>query len=106
IISQLEKHNAVIALHNNSNNSFSIHDYKNKRKNEASEYFVNTSMDPDDFIFTTNASIYNKLKQQKINAVLQHPNVNDDGSLSVYFAQQNRPYVNIETQHGHLEEQI
>src|SRR5690606_22193860 len=98
ILNQLQPHDVVIALHNNYNNSFSIHDYKNKRKSEASEYFVNASMDPDDFIFTTDASIFNKSKQQNINAVLQHKNVKNDGSLSVYFAKQNKPYVNVETQ--------
>jgi hypothetical protein len=33
-------------------------------------------------------------------------NVPDDGSMSVYFARQGIPYLNIEANNGHLKEQI
>ncbi len=45
------------------------------------------------------------LKEQEINAVLQSKSAKDDGSLSVYADKKNIPYINVEAEHGHVEEQ-
>jgi hypothetical protein len=47
------------------------------------------------------------LKKKKINAVLQtHKTSTDDGSLAIYCSKKKIPYINIEAQQGHLEEQM
>ena len=52
-------------------------------------------------------SLYEKFKNLGYNTVLQNnATMTDDGSLSVLAGQQNIPYVNVEAQHGHLEEQV
>lgn len=98
----------VIALHNNTENGLSILSYK-KRGGEAvnaAKVYINKEMDPHDFILTTGNVIYHHLKRNKINAVLQHQEPEDDGSLSVYAGKNNIPYVNVEALHGHLDEQV
>jgi hypothetical protein len=38
--------------------------------------------------------------------VLQHnTNAVDDGSLSIFYGRKNKSYVNVEAEHGHLEQQ-
>ena len=64
-------------------------------------------MDPDDFIYTTDSFIFEQMKAHEINVILQdNSDPVDDGSLSVYCGKKGLKYVNIETQHGHFEEQI
>lgn len=98
----------VIALHNTRERGLSIlsyirggFEYKN-----AARVYMNRSMDPHDFVLTTEAQVYHHLKRKKINVVLQHPTPGDDGSLSVYAARKKIPYINVEALHGHFEEQV
>ncbi|MDB5192758.1 MAG: hypothetical protein JWQ96_2321 [Segetibacter sp.] len=99
----------VIALHNNSDSNFSINSYKkggSEAKNTGMLY-INPLMDPDDFILTTEDTIYHYLKEKEISVVLQNnKTVADDGSMSVYAASKGIPYINVETQHGHKDEQL
>jgi hypothetical protein len=96
----------IIAIHNNTNHRYAISEYRNERKNDAKEIFQNPEMDPDDFILTTDAEIFEKVKSANISVVLQdNTGAKDDGSLSYYFGKLGRTYINIEAQHGHSEQQ-
>jgi len=98
----------VIALHNNTDENLSVLSYKNDQASIENSGFtyVSTVMDPDDFILTTDTTIFNLLKAKNINAIWENVNViKDDGSLSVYAALNNIPYINIEAEHDHIEEQ-
>jgi len=64
-------------------------------------------MDVDDFILTTDRSLFNRIKEKNINVVCEDINaIRDDGSLSVYAARNKIPYVNIEAEHQHFDEQL
>lgn len=96
----------IVTLHNNSDGAFSIQSYReqNYLKTTASQLYINDQMDPDDLAFVTDSWFFNYLKQQNINVILQSKEAADDGSLSVYAEKRNIPYVNIEVQHGHIDE--
>ncbi len=108
LIKYVKDKKLIIALHNNTEKGLNILSYKRKglEAKNASRVYVNNVMDVNDFIITTDASIFHYLKQRKINVVLQHPKPEDDGSLSVYAAQNKISYINVEAKHGHLEQQI
>lgn len=99
--------NLVIALHNNTDSLFSIESYKTGGDEaKATELlYINPEMDPDDFVLTTEQNIYDHLKEKQISVVLQSKKAPDDGSLSVYAQKKNIPYINVEAQADHLEEQ-
>lgn len=96
----------VIALHNNTEGGLAISSYMkgNIYANDAIDTHENPQHDPDDFLLTTDRGLFEKLKSKKFNTVLQdNENVQQDGSLSVYFGDKNRCYVNIETEHGRVD---
>ena len=105
----LSNKNWVITLHNNTPDNYSILSYlpgAEEAKNTKHVY-VNPKMDSDDFVYTTDKDLYFKLKEKKVNVILQdNDGFVDDGSLSVFCGMNNKPYANIETEHGHLKEQI
>lgn len=93
----------VIALHNNTNDGFSVNEYLNgeKRGKDAAKVNANPDQDPDDFFITTDPYLYQQFILKKYNAVLQdNKNCNQDGSLSVYCGKNSIRYVNLETEHG------
>ena len=91
----------IVALHNNKDNF--IDEYCRNVK----DFFVNPSKSFYNFFFTTEADFFNYLKNKKFNVVLQNnEHVIDDGSLSVYCCKKKIPYINVEAEHGHLDEQI
>ena len=96
----------IVTLHNNYNGGFSIYSYTpgNYLETTAQDVYINSEMDPDNFVFVTERLFFDYLKQKQVNVVLQSPQVPDDGSLSVFAMQNNIPYANIEGQHGHLAE--
>lgn len=96
----------IVTLHNNYNGGFSIHSYTpgNYLETSAEDVYINSEMDPDNFVFVTERRFFDYLKQNRVNVVLQSPEVPDDGSLSVFAMQNNIPYANIESQHGHVDE--
>ncbi|WP_207496943.1 hypothetical protein [Aridibaculum aurantiacum] len=109
ILKPLQNQKLLIALHNNTDENYSIKNYQEggDEENNAKEVYVNPEMDTDDFIITTDSSIYRRIVEKNINVVLQdNKRVADDGSLSVYAAKNNIPYLNIEAQEGHYKEQL
>ncbi len=99
----------VIAMHNNSNNKYSILSYlpEGSLPGEAAGLHINKKMDPDDFVFTTDPKVYTELKKQDISVILQKKKpATDDGSLSILFGKKKRAYTNIEAEHGHFDIQL
>ncbi len=94
----------IVTLHNNTRGGYSILSYSEggDYAAEASQVFTGDNIDPDDFYFITDQVLYEKLRAFGLNVVLQdNENMTDDGSLSVWSAQNHIPYVNIEAQNGH-----
>ena len=93
----------VIALHNNTENAYSVKSYLSggDRHKDAKQVYADSLQDADDIIFTTDPSLFEEMASLGYNCILQNnEKVRRDGSLSVYYGEQNRRYVNIETQHG------
>jgi hypothetical protein len=105
ILKKIKKARLVVALHNNTNGEpLSIKTYINQK---AYRIYVNNDLDEDDFFLTTEKKIFDYLKAQKMNVALELPGrTKDDGSLSVYCNKVNLPYVNVEAQVGHENEQF
>lgn len=105
----LPKTEVMVALHNNSPNRYSIQSYMpdSSEAQNTGRLYINPEMDPDDFIYSTDSVLFNLFRDQGVNAILQDPSeFVDDGSLSVYCGIKKLRYVNIETEHGHLEKQL
>jgi hypothetical protein len=93
----------LVALHNNSDGNFSVKTYLpgGSREKDACQVYADDWQDTDDIAFTTDEIIYNKMAALGYNSILQdNIKVFKDGSLSVYYGEKNRRYINIETQHG------
>ncbi len=96
----------IFTLHNNTDENYSAASYLDEYKNDAADVFIKEGSDPDDFFFVTERLFFDALKVRGFNVVLQNnETMTDDGSLSVLAAQRKIPYINIEAQHGHTEEQ-
>jgi hypothetical protein len=109
----IETVNVVVAVHNNTDNSrdgnYSALSYTDEGEmaNEALFAYLTDDVDPDDFFFVTERSLYNQFRNGDFNAVMQdNSQATDDGSLSVYCGQHGVSYVNVEAQHGHLDYQL
>lgn len=100
-----KNHGYIITLHNNADTAFSVRSYLQGAYLEqtAEAVFINPAMDEDDFIFVTVPFFFEYLKKQGVNVVLQSRTPPEDGSLSVYAAANNIPYINIEVQHRHVD---
>ncbi|GAB5534512.1 MAG: hypothetical protein Rubg2KO_07610 [Rubricoccaceae bacterium] len=99
---------AVITLHNNTEDNYTASSYApgGIYETDAAAVTVHPGSDPDDFFFVTDQGLYDALVARGFNAVLQDNDAaTDDGSLSVWAAQEGVPYVNVEAQHGHQREQ-
>lgn len=99
----------LIALHNNSNGNFSIKTYMpgGTRQNDACQVYSDEWQDIDDIALTTDQTIYNKMAAFGYNSILQdNDNVLKDGSLSVYYGEQKKRYINIETEHGRTKQYV
>lgn len=104
ILNEIPFRKTIVALHNNSEEDYGLQEYKSNGayRKGTKEVHINPDMDEDDFYLTTDAAIFEQLKELNYNAVLQdNHKIKDDGSLSVYCGKVNRKYVNIETQFGH-----
>ncbi|MDB5245806.1 MAG: hypothetical protein JWQ40_200 [Segetibacter sp.] len=98
----------IIALHNNTDSNLSVLSYQREQETKINwgKVFINPFMDPDEFILTTDSVIFNGIKEKNINAVWENvDSIRDDGSLSIYAARNKIPYLNVEAQHEHLDEQ-
>jgi len=108
-ILHINERNLVIALHNNSNKNYSFCTYASggEYEFEADDIYEGKIRDMDDFYFVTDPKIFEALSTGKYHVVLQaKETVTDDGSLSVYCAQNGVRYINVEAQHHHLLRQI
>lgn len=108
ITAQFANYPVIIAMHNNTDKKFSIKHYKmgGAEAVNAIDLFINDEMDEDDFVYTTSREIFNFLKLNTINVILQdNDKCVDDGSLSYVYRNKKAMYINIEAQHGHLKEQ-
>ncbi len=94
----------IIAIHNNSNNNFSVLTYQNSI--DAKEVFISKTEDIDNFFLVTDHNDFNRIKSLNQNVVLQSENAIDDGSLSIYCQKHNIPYINIEAEDGQVKKQI
>jgi hypothetical protein len=100
--------NVMVTLHNNPGRGYSVLSYlpDGNYAGEAQHVHVGEGIDPHDFYFVTDLDLYNQLQQAELNAVLQdNVRMTDDGSLSVWSAQNQLPYVNVEAQDGHRRSQ-
>jgi len=108
-LNKLPKAEVIVALHNNTPDNYSIQSYlpDSSEAQNTGLLYINPEMDPDDFIYTTDSLLFSLFRKHKVNAILQDPsNFVDDGSLSVYCGLNKMRYINIETEHGHLKEQL
>ena len=106
---KLHKREGFITLHNNGDGEFSIKSYQPGAELAADtdELYVNPQSDPDDFYFVTRKVDFDALQENKLNVILQDNTIRrDDGSLSVMAGRRGLPYINVEAQPDHLEEQI
>ncbi|MCX6316117.1 MAG: hypothetical protein NTW29_02415 [Bacteroidetes bacterium] len=97
----------VVALHNNTEGAYSIRTYLEggQRQSDAKAVYANENEDPDDIILTTDSLLYQAMSDQGYNSIWQdNERVKKDGSLSVHFGIIGRRYINIETQHGKVEQ--
>lgn len=98
----------IFTLHNNADEGFGITSYLPGAdlENVADSVHINPAMDPDDLILVTEKILFSKLKKENVNVVLQHQEAEDGGSLSIYAMKNRIPYLNVEVQHGHLEDNV
>ena len=108
-LKRLQDKTAIVAMHNNTDSNYSILSYlpDGDEAQNTKHVYINDNMDPDDFIYTTDEQIYKAMVKRNVNVILQdNANFVDDGSLSVYCGIEGIRYINIETEHGHLNEQL
>lgn len=97
----------VIALHNNTNDLFSIKSYipGGIRQRDAKAVFYNETEDVDDIALTTDSLIYKVMSDAGYNTIWQdNQKAKKDGSLSVFSGEKGLRYINIETEHGKVEQ--
>lgn len=108
-ILEIDGRKLVIALHNNTNQFYSVASYEpgGEYEKEAHSVFEGRVRDKDDFYFVTDPDIFMSLIKGRYHVILQaNETMTDDGSLSVYCGARGIPYINVETQHKHLFRQI
>jgi hypothetical protein len=97
----------VVALHNNTEEAYSIRTYLEggQRQSDAKAVYANETQDVDDIVLTTDSLLFQQMADHGYNAIWQdNENAKKDGSLSIYFGEAGRRYINIETQHGKVEQ--
>lgn len=108
-ILRINERSLVIALHNNTNQFYSLSSYTEggEYEMEADSTFQGRVRDMDDFYFVTDQGIFDLLSMGRYHVVLQaNETMTDDGSLSVYCGCLGIPYINVEAQHNHLVRQM
>lgn len=97
----------LFTLHNNTPENLTVYSFAPGREyqNDAEVIYADSTVDHDDFILVTKRLFFDYYSICNQNVVLQNQNPTNDGSLSVWAALQNIPYINIEAEHGHVEEQ-
>lgn len=105
----LKKAKLVVAVHNNTDENYSIKSYGESGELAADVKLVNVNAgkDADDFFYVTDGKFYKMLKAENQNVALQdNREAADDGSLSIYCGRHKISYVNVESEHGHFAEQL
>lgn len=105
----LDKEPVIIALHNTVDGIFSIKSFSSTGLfgSDAAAVHISPRRSIFDFFYVTETRFYDFLKDRDFNVVLQdNDQATEDGSLSVYFAKQGIPYINVEAEMNHLTEQI
>lgn len=108
ILNKLTTAKTIVAMHNNSNGRYSVLSYLKGQKyfKNAAQVNYHNGTDPDDFFLTTSPQLFERLKAKGFNIVLQdNSRVADNGSLSVFYRNIDKCYVNIEAQDGHFAKQ-
>jgi hypothetical protein len=97
----------VIALHNNTNDLFSIKSYVPggiRQRDAKAVNYVETE-DVDDIALTTDSLVYKVMADAGYNTIWQdNTKAKKDGSLSIYCGEKGYRYINIETEHGKVEQ--
>lgn len=104
----LREAQVIVGLHNNTDRGYSVISYKKgfRLGRNAKLVYINSQRDKDDFFIVTQKRFYNYFKNRGFNVVLQNNRrVKDDGSLSIYCARYGIPYISVEAQFDHIEEQ-
>lgn len=99
----------IVALHNNTEEAFSVRSYLpgGNRDDDAKEVYADSLQDVDDIAFTTDSVLYRRMADNGYNSIWQdNEKAKKDGSLSIYYGERNRRYINLETQHGRLEQYV
>jgi hypothetical protein len=97
----------LIALHNNTNDLFSIKSYipGGIRQKDAKAVYYNETEDVDDIALTTDSLVYQVMADAGYNSIWQdNIKAKKDGSLSIYSGEKGIRYINIETEHGKVEQ--
>jgi hypothetical protein len=105
----LDREPVIFALHNTLDGTYSVRSYLPGASHAAAaaQVHVSEQRSPFDFFYATDLRFFDHLKQRNFNVILQdNAKAPDDGSLSVHFARQGIPYLNIEAEMGHLNAQI
>lgn len=99
----------IVALHNNFNADFSIKSYipGGSLEKNAIAVYEDSLQDADDIALTTDSILFKKMADFGYNSILQdNINVKRDGSLSVYYGEKGKLYINIETEHGRVQQYV
>ena len=99
----------IMALHNTDGHGLTINSYRanGEMSSASSELYASERRGLGDFFYVTDRRFFDYLKARDFNVTLQDDaHIPDDGSASVFFARKGIPYVNIEADMNHLDEQI
>lgn len=99
----------IVALHNNFDADFSIKSYipGGSLEKNAMAVYEDSLQDADDIALTTDSILFKKMANYGYNSILQdNINVKKDGSLSVYYGERDKRYINIETEHGRVQQYV
>ncbi len=99
----------IVALHNNTDESFSVRSYiqAGNREKDAMDVMAHPGQDVDDIVLTTDSTLFRVMGELGYNSILQdNEKAKRDGSLSIWSGENGRRYINIETQHGKLQQYI
>lgn len=104
----LDREPVIVALHNTDGHGLTINSYRadGDKSSASATLHASERRSAGDFFYVTDRRFFDYLKARDFNVTLQDDaHVPDDGSASVYFARKGIPYLNIEADVSHLDEQ-
>ena len=98
----------LIAVHNNTQGKLTIRDFQDGGwyGRDTRDVNISPGQDADDFFFTNSPGLYAAVVDLGYNAALMADTPPDRGTLGCYINSIDGIYVNVETEHGHLKEQV